>query len=300
MWLNDCDPESSHYEEIILKTVADAGDHYQLIYKNTEFSPISILVFAGQIDTTFYCNDGSTPLPKFTTPGYDQLLNDYDGTKITSLVDAGNFIAFDPFTCSIGTTSDGLILVPTNLSDVILFVNGKEIILKPGESYTHEDSPKDQKSSILEMLIALKDSTDTKTDKKIDKAIKHLEKSIDDKFWTDDGDLIDDKKSKKIFDKEKKSVKTLMKIIKKGNSGIDSELTDIILLLVGIDRDLALNAINLVSDEVQDKDKKQLDKAEKALEKGDKQTSKGKYDKAIDKYKKAWKHAQKTVKQINH
>ena len=91
-----------------------------------------------------------------------------------------------------------------------------------------------------------------------------------------------------------------MKIIKKGNSGIDSELTDIILLLVGIDRDLALNAINLVSDEVQDKDKKQLVKAEKALEKGDKQTSKGKYDKAIDKYKKAWKHAQKAIKQINH
>ena len=139
-----------------------------------------------------------------------------------------------------------------------------------------------------------------KIDKKIDKAIKYLEKSLDDKFWTDNGELVDDKKSKKIFDKEKKSVKILMKIIKKGNSGIDSELTDIILLLVGIDRDLALNAINLVSDEVQDKDKKQLVKAEKALEKGDKQTSKGKYDKAIDKYKKAWKHAQKAIKQINH
>ena len=119
----------------------------------------------------------------------------------------------------------------------------------------------------------------------------------DDKFWSEDGQSLDDKKSKKVFDEEKKAVKGLMKIVKKGDSGIDTEISDVIALLVDVDRELAQNAINEAKTFAGDKKvDKEIEKAEKELVKGDKEASKGKFDKAIDKYKKAWEHAQKALK----
>ena len=153
----------------------------------------------------------------------------------------------------------------------------------------------DQKVGVIETLTELK-SGDKNNDKKINKVIKHVSKSTDDKFWSEDGQSLDDKKSKKVFDEEKKAVKGLMKIVKKGDSGIDTEILDVIALLVDIDRELALDAINQAKTLEDKKADKEIDKAEKELAKGDKEASKGKPDKAIDKYKKAWEHAQKALK----
>ena len=158
---------------------------------------------------------------------------------------------------------------------------------------------------IIDFLEGLKASTDDKTDKKIDKVIKHVTKSTDKKFWDDLGETLDDKKSKKVFDEEKKAVKGLMKILKKGNSGIDAEISDVIALLVDIGRMLAQDAIaeaqklldaDSLDDKKTDKVQKEIDKANKEMSKAQEELDKGKPDKAIDKYKKAWEHAQKAIK----
>jgi len=121
----------------------------------------------------------------------------------------------------------------------------------------------------------------------------HEKTTLEKYVWGLDGESLEDKKSKKVFDEEKKAVKGLMKIVKKGDSGIDTEILDVIALLVDIDRELALDAINEAKSFGENKE---TEKAEKELTKGDKEAAKGKPDKAIDKYKKAWEHAQKALK----
>ena len=165
----------------------------------------------------------------------------------------------------------------------------------------------EQKSDVVDTLKDLK-TDDKKTDKNIDKAIKHITKSTGTKFWAIDGNSLDDKKSKKVFDEEKKAVKELMKILKKGGSGIDTEISEQIAILVGIDRMLADDAIKeaqkLLDDNGLDAKKaekvqKEIDKAKKDLEKGDKEfIEKDKPDKAIEKFKKAWEHAQHALKKL--
>jgi len=153
-----------------------------------------------------------------------------------------------------------------------------------------------QKLSVIDTLESL-ETGDKKSDKKIDKVIKHIDKSTNDKFWEDDGESLEDKKSKKVFDEEKKAVKGLMKILKKGDSGIDSDISAVIDLLVEIDRQLAQNAIDDAKTFAGDKKvDKEIEKAEKEMGKAQKELDKEKFDKAIEKYKKAWEHAQKALK----
>jgi len=225
-------------------------------------SSVTIEVISGTVDITFVATDGTT------------------GTTTLGL---GGILTFDPTTFTITNSSP---------SPAMVEVNGKETTIPSGETVTLEESLLDQKLGVIETLTDLK-TGDEKSDKKIDKVIKHITKSTDEKFWDEDGDSLDDKKSKKVFDKEKKAVKALMKILKKGDSGIDTEISDVIAILVDIDRELAQDAINEAKSLG---DGKEIGKAEKELAKGDKEAAKGKFDKAIDKYKKAWEHAQKALK----
>jgi len=100
-----------------------------------------------------------------------------------------------------------------------------------------------------------------------------------------------------VFDEEKKAVKGLLKIIKKGDSGIEGEIMFVIDILVDIDRMLAQDAITKAESFPGDKKvDKEIAKAEKEMGKAQKELDKGKPDKAIDKFKKAWEHAQKAIK----
>ena len=100
-----------------------------------------------------------------------------------------------------------------------------------------------------------------------------------------------------------------MKILKKGGSGIDTEISVVIAILVDIDRMLAQEAINEaqtlldegdLDDKKTKKVQKEIDKANKEMGKAQKELEeKGKPDKAIDKFKKAWEHAQKAIKKAS-
>ena len=148
-------------------------------------------------------------------------------------------------------------------------------------------------------MIALQDDTDKNTDKKINKAIKHIEHSLKAKLW-DDENTLDVKKGKKVFDEEAKAVKQLTKILKKADDSTTTAITAAITTLVNVDRMLAQEVIASVPIDTEDKIvNKELEKAQKALVKAEKQLEKDKPkpDKAIKQFKKAWEHAQHA---LNH
>ena len=141
--------------------------------------------------------------------------------------------------------------------------------------------------------------------KKLDKAIEHLDKSLRVDRWIDGSHLVE-KKGKKVFDEEKKAVKHLMKILKDTGKAYDpaiaSDVSGVIDRLVNADRLLAEIALEDAKNTPVNDDKNQkkvdheIEKAEKELDKAQQELNKGKSDKAIKKYKKAWEHAQHAIK----
>ncbi|TET80968.1 T9SS type A sorting domain-containing protein [candidate division TA06 bacterium] len=128
--------------------------------------------------------------------------------------------------------------------------------------------------------------------KKIKKAKKHIEKSLEEKRWLDETHL-HHKHGSKVFHEEKKAVKDIKKLCKKGE--FPGEFCErLIGMLVEADSILARVAID---DAIAAGGKeKEIEKAEKEMAKAEKDKNKGKYDKAIDHYKHAWQHAMKAMK----
>jgi hypothetical protein len=159
-------------------------------------------------------------------------------------------------------------------------------------------APKNFKQIAIDALSELLPTGDNKTDKRIKKALKHLEKSLDPKLWETDSTLT--KKGKKVFDEEKKAVKDLQKLIKDRKVPDDVKVVfeNVIDELLTADKLLAETALNEAK-EYEGTDKKvgkEIEKSEKELEKATKELEKGKPEKAIDHYKKAWEHAQHAMK----
>ena len=240
---------------------------------NITCGSVTIEVFSGPVDVAF-------------TAG---------GVPITTTLDAGETLTYDPETLTItaGPTTTAIINVygvPTTiLPDGIIDVN---------------PSLQDQKSEQITILESI-DGESKQTQKEIDKAIEKIEKSLDDKFWKDEITL-DSKKGHQVFDNEKDAIKNLMKTLGVNTGGDDDDDDDkkkkyvatddakpiiqgVIDTLVQIDRTLAQDAID-------NSEKSNLNKANSEIAKGDGKSSQGKPDKAIDHYKKAWKHAQDSKK----
>ena len=153
------------------------------------------------------------------------------------------------------------------------------------------DNPRSLKEGVLAELDTHKPQSKG-LPKKIEKARKHIEKSLESKRWLDDTHL-HHKHGNKVFHEEKKAVKDIKKLCKKGD--FPDELcvrligtlveADSILTRVAIDDAIAANG-----------KPKEIEKAEKEMARAEKDKHKGKYDKAIDHYKYAWQHALKAMK----
>ena len=142
------------------------------------------------------------------------------------------------------------------------------------------DAPRLLKLDSITELESL-DVTKKKDQKRIDKAIKEINKSLGDERWIDDYTL--SMKGQKVFDHEKKAVKEISKVKSADVSGI-------IATLVESDRLLAQYEIDAIpTDSGLKKVDKQLAKANKEMTKAQKNIEKNKPDKAIDHFKKAWK-----------
>jgi len=156
-----------------------------------------------------------------------------------------------------------------------------------------------RKEDTIETLEQI-EGGEKKIDHGIDKMIKGIEKSLDEKLWLDEFE-VSLKHGKKVFDNEKKAVKEGMKIIKdkKTTDDVREVVTKSIRELVSVDLALAENQYKKASQyRGTKKVDHELDKAEKYLQKAYDELAKpkGKYDKAIDNLKKSWEHSQKAVK----
>ena len=141
-----------------------------------------------------------------------------------------------------------------------------------------------------------------KLDRALNKAIRELNRSLEDKLWLDD--YPHPKHGKKVFDRQKKAVKELMKLLRKPD-GASTDVLDAaeaaIDALVSANRQTALDELAGVpaarSDRHQDHVDREIAKAGEELDKGDSEAAAEKFDKAIDHYKKAWEHAMKAAKE---
>jgi hypothetical protein len=141
--------------------------------------------------------------------------------------------------------------------------------------------PQDVKQAVRASLQSQLPSGNKDTDKRLNDAIDHIDKSLDPKLWAD-ATHPDPKKGDKVFNEEKEAVKALM-----GIKNPSATVTTAISQLVAIDRGIAANAIA----EAAGGDAKKLADANKELAKGDDEASKGHFDGSIDHYKNAWKKA---------
>jgi len=155
----------------------------------------------------------------------------------------------------------------------------------------------------LERLALGGEDCGKKNDHEIQKALKHLGKSLNIDLWSD-ATHPEAKHGHKVFDEDKKAVKSLMKVVKKGGT-CAANAQDAIDLMIEVDEMLAQIAIGEAEEAQCDNNKcqKEIDKALKEMGKAQKEPNhmkKGapdpKYDKAIDHYKHAWKHALKAMK----
>lgn len=171
-----------------------------------------------------------------------------------------------------------------------------------------EKSAVDYKNDAITELKALKNG-DKKTDKKISKAIKYINKSLRAKYWMDEIHL-DPKRGYKVFKYELKAVDYLVEILEEDddtnfNYTVADVIQTVINKLINADMILAETAIDdaintfVVNPKYQNKVDKYIAKAEAKLAKADDKLSEGELYEAIYFEGKAWKYAQKAMTYAN-
>jgi hypothetical protein len=148
-------------------------------------------------------------------------------------------------------------------------------------------APRVLKQQLLVELQALLPTGDKETDRRLEKAIKDLNDSLDSDLWVDDSHLA--KKGKKVFEEEKQTAKEFGKI------GLPFQLVSNVLnTLVYADQQLAQVAL---ADAIAGLgDPKDIQKAQDDLATAAARLAAGDFDKAIESYGKAWEDARKALK----
>ncbi len=137
--------------------------------------------------------------------------------------------------------------------------------------------------------------------KRIEKAIREIEDSLDPELWLDE-DHLEPQHGHKVFSNERHAVIELMHLLDGEGDGEPSEdaLTaaqEVIEILVRADRTLAetmleeVDGIIAVDPKRQDQVDAEVERAKAEFEVGDTEREVGNYEKAIQHYRKAWEHA---------
>jgi hypothetical protein len=150
-------------------------------------------------------------------------------------------------------------------------------------------TPLGLREQVLAELEAMLAGADKKSAKKIEQAIKHLEKGLDEKHWDADGNP-SAKHGNKVFDADKQVINALTSKELDG----DPSAGELVEELLDSARAVAQAAIDeAVSAGGKPKD---IAKAGDELAKGDAERAKGKPEQAIDRYKSAWENALKAIR----
>jgi tetratricopeptide (TPR) repeat protein len=147
------------------------------------------------------------------------------------------------------------------------------------------------KQAVRDVLVGLRAGSGKDDGKKLDEAIRALERSVDGARWRDDAHPQADA-GPKVFEDEKTAVAKLGELLPDGHGAIDPALLqELIARIVGADRALAVVAIA----DAEGGDAKTLAQALDELRKGDRDATKGAEESAIDHYRNAWALAQRTA-----
>ena len=192
---------------------------------------------------------------------------------------------------TVAATADGDYSVTVTASDGSL-TGSASFTWTVSEPASEEPTPRELKLGVIEDLL-----DHVGESKRFEKAIKKIEKNLDPKRWVDDSHL-DPKHGRKVFKDERKAVKHLMRIVKKGE--VTAGTLEAAGLAIG---DLAETLLietlgaEAVDPKRQEKVDKEMAKAEADMIKGDANLEAGNFDKAIKSYGKAWEHASKASKE---
>jgi hypothetical protein len=164
-------------------------------------------------------------------------------------------------------------------------------------------APRDLKAEAAGILQGLSHA-DKWAKKEIDRAIQNIEKSLTNAYWETDWTLSDD--GFKVFDAEKRAVKSLMKILnrKRVSREVERAARSAGTRLVSADAMLAQRSIRLAVEKADaagcrkgskgpecKKILKEIETAQSAYRKAGAMRFPRNPDKAIDLYKTAWRHA---------
>jgi len=161
-------------------------------------------------------------------------------------------------------------------------------------SATFKISSSGMKQAAKNILNPYLTNSDKKIRDAVEKAIKHIDKSLETELWEDANHLT--QKGKKVFDEEKKAVKELTDKKFTGQFSVDA-LAAIDYLLTA-DQNLAQVSISEVVCSGDPKCVHELQKANEEMTKAANERAQNDYDKAIDHFKKAWEHAQHAMKKV--
>lgn len=155
----------------------------------------------------------------------------------------------------------------------------------------------DFKQQVQQILNSFSNG-EKKIDKRLEKSLYHIERSLDSDLWID-ADNLDPKHGHKVFNEIKKSLKNLMHLVKKDDTPqeIKNECLETIELLLNDEAELAETANEDLQDSIgTPKVNKELSKVEENVDKAEEEIRNTSYSKATDNYKKSWKHAQNAKK----
>ncbi len=217
-------------------------------------------------------------------------------------------------TVTISEVSEGQFLIENSTGSagpIVVVVDGVETVLGPGDADTFEVvgpevGPRALKEAALARLEPYVDES-----KRLKKAVRDLQRSLDSELWLD-GSHLDPKKGCKVFAHERRAIKGLKKSLRDTEKGKKDALSPEAVLavmasiddLVMADRLLALVIIEEVGaapalddPKRQRKVDRELSKAEKELARGDEHRDSGDPKKAVQHYRKAW---QRAVRAMEH
>ena len=152
------------------------------------------------------------------------------------------------------------------------------------------DAPRAVMESVLSDLNALRGTVSDKLDgNKLDDAIDHLAKAVEDRVWRD-ASHPDEKKGDKAFDEAKEAAKKLLELVKDKHTTLsDATLQGFAGRLAGAGRVTAQIAV--VEAVARGGEPKKIDKAREEITKGDAENAKSKPGDALDHFGKAWRAA---------
>jgi hypothetical protein len=291
VYLDPAWPAGTGLDYSVASSGSDGAHQRDFIFHVTSDTSTGQLLVAGSNNTNFVPREDLENINHYavTTAGWYTLQHVFYDNSGVLAVDL-NLLDADGNALFTETRSDAADTIPAEVGGNryawFTYVNVPGGVPVDNHQLILSLSAYESKTSAADAIGALIPTGDDKTDKRLEKALEHLQKSLDPELWLDDSHLAD--KGKKVFDEEEKAVKELSKVDL-------LDVSSIVAAIVGADRALATTAIDEVDCGGDAKCEKELAKAEEELAKAEEEVVDGKADKAVEHFKKAWEKAQKAA-----